>query len=100
MSYLKIVLRATNPESNLDRAYEVHLNKGLFDSWLVITAYGRYGAGGRGARQKTHSFFVLKEAKDFVEKILKKRLNAAKRIGCNYRIIHNRSSPDMCAEGS
>lgn len=95
MSYLKIVLRATRPDANLDRAYEIHLYKGLFDSWLVITAYGRYGAKGRGAFQKTHSFFVLEEAKQFIDKTLNKRLNAFKRIGCNYEIIKRSSSADL-----
>ena len=42
MSYLKIILRAEKQELNINRVYEVHLNKGLFDSWVVITAFGRY----------------------------------------------------------
>ena len=95
MSYLKLVLRATKLDANLDRCYEIHLGKGLFNSWLVVIAYGRYGAKGRGARQKTHSFFVLEEAKNFIGKILNKRLNSVNRIGCNYKIIRRIVSADL-----
>ncbi len=95
MSYLKLVLRATKPETNLDRCYEIHLGRGLFNSWLVVIAYGRYGAKGRGARQKTHSFFVLEEAKNFIGKTLKKRFSAVNRIGCNYKIIRRIVSADL-----
>jgi hypothetical protein len=93
--YFKIVLRAIKPDANLDRCYEIHLGKGLFNSWLVVIAYGRYGAKGRGAHQKTHSFFILEEAKNFIGKMLNKRLNAAKRIGYNYEIIKRVSSIDL-----
>jgi hypothetical protein len=86
MSYLKLVLRATKLDVNLDRSYEIYMCQGLFDSWLVITAYGRYGAG-QGALPKIQSFSAREDAKKCVNKILKKRLNAVKRIGCNYDVI-------------
>ena len=92
MSYLKLTLRAISPEINVNRVYEVHLNKGLFDSWIVLTAYGRYGSG---SHQKIHSFFSLEEAKAFVRKILKKRFNAVNRVGCNYSLVKRSSSDDF-----
>ena len=92
MSYLKIILRAEKQELNINRVYEVHLNKGLFDSWVVITAFGRYGYG---AQQRIYSFFVLDEAKEFIRMIMKKRFNAEKRVGCNYKIIKRSSSADF-----
>ncbi len=92
MSYLNFVLRAIKPEINVNRVYEIYVSKGLFNSWVVMTAYGRYGAG---SHQKIHSFFSLEEAKAFVNKILKKRFNAEKRVGCNYIIIKRCSSADF-----
>ena len=77
-----IKLRATNPTTNLDRAYEILLQKGLFDIWLVTTAYGRYGQ--KGGQTKTALFDTQSQAELFISTILKKRLNATKRIGCNY----------------
>jgi hypothetical protein len=91
MSYLKLVLRATKLEDNLDRSYEIHMCKGLFESWLVITAYGRYGAG-QGALQKIQSFYTLDDAEKCVYKIMQKRRNAFQRIGCNYEVIERVTS--------
>jgi predicted DNA-binding WGR domain protein len=80
-----IKLRATNPALNLDRAYEILFQKGLFNSWLITTAYGRYGH--KGVQTKTYSFDLEIQAQSFFNKTLKKRLNAKKRIGCNYEPI-------------
>ena len=96
MSYLNVVLRAVKPETNVNRVYEIYISKGLFNSWVVMTAYGRYGAG---SNQKIHSFFSLEEAKAFVNKILKKRFNAEKRIGCNYSLVKRGSSGDFIEDG-
>ena len=96
MSYLKLTLRAIKPEINVNRVYEVHLNKGLFNSWVVLTAYGRYGSG---SHQKIHSFFSLEEAKEFVNKILKRRFNAVKRVGCNYSLVKQNYSDIFMEDG-
>ena len=92
MSYITLTLRAIKQETNINRVYTVYLCKGLFDSWCVITAFGRYGAG---AQQRIHSFFTCEEAQGFVKKILKKRANAEKRIGCNYTLVKRSASDDF-----
>lgn len=92
MPYLHLILRARKPETNVNRVYELRLDKGLFNSWLVIIAYGRYGVG---LSQKINSFFTLEEAKTFVNKTLKKRSKAEKRIGCSYHLISRSSSNDF-----
>jgi len=84
MSYLHLILRAINPEANVNRVYELRMDKGLFNSWLVIIGYGCYGGG---ACQKIYSFFDIEEAKVFVKKKLKKRFQSHKRIGCYYKIV-------------
>lgn len=84
MPYLHLILRAIKPETNVNRVYEIFVDKGLFDCWMVILAYGRYGGG---TVQKSHSFFSIEEAKHFIDKILNKRFKANKRIGCNYKVI-------------
>jgi hypothetical protein len=89
MSHLNLVLRAVKPEINVNRVYEIYVSKGLLNSWIVMTAYGRYGSG---SHQKIYSFFSLEEAKVFVNKILRKRFNAEKRVGCNYSLIKRSSS--------
>ena len=84
MPYLNLVLRAIRPEINVNRVYQIRVDKGLFSCWLVFTAYGRYGGG---AHQKVHSFYTLQDARIFVDKTLKKRFKAEKRIGCNYELV-------------
>ena len=78
-NYIK--LRAINPDRNVDRVYEILFQRGLFNSYLVIIGYGRYGKNGR---TKTYVFGDEPQAKKFITKTLKKRLNAQARIGCNY----------------
>lgn len=84
MPYLHLILRAIKPETNVNRVYEIRLDKGLFNSWLVIIGYGRYKGG---SCQKIYSFFSLKKVEAFVDKTLKKRFQSYKRIKCNYKII-------------
>ena len=91
MPYLHLILRAIEPESNLNRVYEIWLDRGLFGSWLVLIAYGRYEGG---ITQQNHSFSTLEEAKAFIDKTLTKRLKAEKRIGCNYKIVKACGSSD------
>jgi hypothetical protein len=84
MTHLHLKLRAIKLEANINRVYEIYLNKGLFNSWIVTTANGRYGGG---MMQRNYSFFDLKEANTFAHKVLKKRLNAKKRIGVDYFLV-------------
>ncbi len=92
MPYLHLILRAVRPETNLNRVYEVWLDRGLFESWVVLTAYGRYGGG---TTQRNRSFSTLEEARAFIDKVLNKRLNSQNRIGCNYELIAKKYSNDI-----
>jgi len=74
-------LRAINPARNVNRVYEIHVGRGLFNTITVILAYGRYG---KGSHQRLHSFDNILQANAFIHKTLQKRLNAHKRIECNY----------------
>lgn len=42
MSYFHTLLRAVKPELNVNRSYTIYVNRGLFGSWVVMIAYGRY----------------------------------------------------------
>lgn len=44
MFYLHLILRAIEPDTNVNRMYEIRRDKGLFESWLVIIAYGAYSS--------------------------------------------------------
>ena len=80
----KIHLRAKNPAQNISRWYSIRVDKTLFGEWCLYLTYGRIGHRG----QLKLSFWsdvnlLLRHLKT----ILRKRLNATKRIGCNYEIV-------------
>ena len=87
-----IALRATNPEQGIDREYVICLGKDLLGYWSVMTHYGRYGR--RGAARTT-SFATKQEACQYINLKLKRRLSAAKRIGCNYEPTRLEGAQDI-----
>ena len=73
MPYLHLVLRVINLNLNINRDYEVLVDKGSFENWLVIITYGRFGEGDSEVLQFCYfsrSGTVLFALRD---KILKKR---------------------------
>jgi len=38
-----LILRELKPAANVNQFYEIRIDKGLFNSWLVMIGYGRYG---------------------------------------------------------
>lgn len=78
---LQVSLKACNPKRNLFRFYTLSLDRDLFKDWVVTSCYGRIGCRGTIRRK---SYTSYKEAKGIYNRILKKRLNAKSRIGCNY----------------
>lgn len=80
----RICLHAKNPAQNIRRWYTLRVDKNLLGEWCLYLSYGRIGQRG----QLKQSFWkditlLLRQLKA----ILRKRLNATKRIGCNYEII-------------
>ncbi len=97
MPYFHMVLRAVKPEININRVYAIHLDKGLFNTWVVTTAYGRFEGG---SIQQNHGFSTIEEAKAFIDKILKKRQRSYQRIRCDYNLISMKSSLAQFANGA
>lgn len=79
-----IYLRATNPSKNVNRWYSLRLAQDLFGNWLLITQWGRQGFKGQ---YKQYAFSEEPAAKKAFGRILKKRLHAKSRIGCNYEVV-------------
>ena len=90
--YLNIKLRAINPNKNVNRVYNIKMDNDLFNSYSVITERGRYG---KPLLPKIEKFTNETNLKQFLKKNLKKRLNAAKRIGCDYKIIKKKYSQEF-----
>ncbi len=80
-------LRATNLSKNIRRWYSLRMGQDLFGDWLLITQWGRQGFKGH---YKQYVFPEEAKAQKEFQRILKKRLNARNRIGCNYIIVEDR----------
>ena len=80
----KIHLRATNPAQNISRWYSIRVDKTLFGEWCLYLTYGRIGNKGQLKLSFWNDVNLLLR---HLKTILRKRLNATKRIGCNYEIV-------------
>jgi predicted DNA-binding WGR domain protein len=80
----KIHLHAKNPAQNICRWYSIHVDKNLFGEWCLYLSYGRIGHQGQLKRSFWSDVALLLRQ---LKTILRKRLNATKRIGCNYEIV-------------
>lgn len=78
-----ILLEACAPEKNIWRSYRIAFGQDLFGSWIVELCYGRIGSRGRSKMIMVDN---ETQALDYVEKCLKKRQSAPKRIGASYTI--------------
>lgn len=56
----------------------------LFGDWLLIAQWGRHDFRGQ---YKQYAFPDESSAQKKLQKILRKRLNSHKRIGCNYVLV-------------
>lgn len=79
-----IRLRARDPSKNMDRGYTIVSTPGLFNTETVVVYYGKYN---KQSQKRLYLFDDRLKANKFVNQLLRKRLNSAKRIGVNYQII-------------
>jgi predicted DNA-binding WGR domain protein len=76
-------LEARDPIHNVHRAYSFAYGQDLFGNWVVETTYGRIGAKGRTIVTVVNN---EEEALKHVQKALKRRQSAPKRIGVGYEV--------------
>jgi predicted DNA-binding WGR domain protein len=76
-------LEARDPTHNVHRAYSIAYGKDLFGNWIVEITYGRIGAKGRTIVTVVNN---EEEALKHVQKALKRRQSAPKRIGVGYEV--------------
>ena len=76
-------LHAKNPPKNLYRWYTIRVDQTLFGEWCLSISYGRIGQRGKSKQYQWSELALLMA---HIKGILRKRLNATNRIGCNYEI--------------
>lgn len=79
-----IRLHAKHPPKNIFRWYCLRVDKNLFGEWCLSSSYGRIGQRGQLKLSFWNDITLLLRQ---LKTILRKRLNATKRIGCNYEIV-------------
>ncbi|WP_020565893.1 WGR domain-containing protein [Methylosarcina fibrata] len=75
-------LEARDPARNIHRAYSIAYGQDLFGNWIVETTYGRIGGKGRILVTIVNN---EDEAIKHVQKTLKRRESAPKRLGTAYK---------------
>lgn len=83
MMEFAIHLEACDPARNIWRSYSITAGQDLFGDWIVAMNYGRIGSRGT---TKTVLLPDEEETRRYVQKCLKKRENAPKRIGIDYKV--------------
>lgn len=87
-----ISLNANAPDGKLSRYYCLYLTKDLLRDMLLTTYYGGAGKKGRYLYQVCHDTDKIRRS---LRAKLSKRLNAVKRIGCNYQIVQYRADEEF-----
>lgn len=82
-------LEAKDASRNIHRAYSITYGQDLFGNWIVETTYGRIGGKGRTIVTLVNN---EAEALQYVQKVLKRRQSAPKRIGVAYKTLNLRDS--------
>ena len=96
MTSLHILLEARSAVRRCWRAYEIEVGADLFGAWLVEMSYGRIGAVGRS---KIRSFATAADAQAEVDRRLRKRASAPRRIGVAYRVAAACQAVDWSSPG-
>lgn len=79
-----IRLQAKHPPKNIYRWYALRVDQTLFGEWCLSISYGRIGQRGQSKQYRWSELALLMTQ---IRSVLRKRLNAINRIGCNYEIV-------------
>lgn len=79
-----IRFKAHDPARNIHRAYEIERSPNLFGWTIVRTRWGRCGTT---LREKTIATLSPEAADRLVRAVIRKRGNARRRIGVDYREV-------------
>lgn len=83
MNAFSALLEARDPALGRYRSYRLQAGTDLFGTWMVEVSYGRIGTPGRRLRYIAGD---KAEARKLVQRSLRRRATAPRRIGVSYRI--------------
>lgn len=79
-----VMLRATNPERNVNRSWVCRIERDLFGACVVSVTFGRTGTRGRTIRRTVPNDAA---ADEFLARAMARRRGSHRRCGASYRII-------------
>lgn len=82
-----VMLRAVNPDRNVNRSWVCRIERDLFGACVVSVTFGRAGTKGRTIRRTVSDDA---EADRFLARAMARRRGSVKRCGAAYRIIEVR----------
>ncbi|MBW4025611.1 MAG: WGR domain-containing protein [Proteobacteria bacterium] len=92
-----VVLRATNPERNVNRSWACWIEEDLFGACVVSVTFGRAGTKGRTIKRVVSDDVA---ADRFLAGALTRRRGSVKRCGAVYRILEARGFEGRLVEMS
>lgn len=95
LNLLTLQLEAVLEEKNLFRKYDIYIGKDLFGTWVLTTANGRIGTLGK---LRSYSFSSKEHLQEKLDRLLKKRQKAKKRIGIDYKIVSYSCAENLLKE--
>jgi predicted DNA-binding WGR domain protein len=75
--------KAQSPERNVARFYTLRKHTNLWGDIVVSSSFGRIGTHGNVKHQY---FSDTAQADSYINTVIRKRLAARTRIGCNYQV--------------
>lgn len=92
LALLRIALEANNGATNLHRAYAIEVGRDLFGTWTVTLTYGRTGCTGR---RQVEAACGLDDARRMVQRHLRRRATARRRLGQPYAVVAYEKAPGL-----
>lgn len=90
--YANIYLEAVCPDKGIQRFFTIEADQDLFKGWYIRAANGRIGTK---SSVRTYRFEDETSLDKKLRQLLRKRINAKTRLGCNYQVKRSSISPNV-----
>ena len=90
--YAHIYLEAVCPDKGIQRFFNIEADQDLFKAWYIKVANGRIGTKGC---VRTYRFEDETSLDKKLRQLLRKRINAMTRLGCNYQVKRSSVSQNV-----
>ena len=93
--YANIYLEAVCPDKGIQRFFNIEADQDLFKAWYIKVVNGRIGTKGS---VRTYRFEDEISLDKKLRQLLRKRINAMTRLGCNYQVKRSSVSQEVLVD--